>query len=321
MGQTQSNGIIGARRVATGPAATQPRASAALTAAGRALLLGLACGAAAYALARSAQASATTGHGPDALVAGGVLAIGALAAAWLALGCAALLLRALLAPVCRMPAALDRVVTRATPRLLRRVVTAGVGAGIAAGALGLPAIAVEAPPPLGWQVTDGHLGSAAPSPTTPRAAEPTALPPSTATVPAPGPAPDAVLPAATSAQEAVATATTPQPATTTTADATTTTAAPDATPAIASPPAASAPADAAGPAAPAPAGAPRATVVVRAGDCLWSIAAAHLPTDASDADIAAAWPAWYAANAATIGPDPDLLVPGQVLAVPQAGAR
>jgi hypothetical protein len=304
MGQTRSNGIIGARSVATGPAAAQPRASAALTAAGRALLLGLACAAAAYALARSAQASAT-GHGPDALVAGGVLAIGALAAAWLALGCAALLLRALLAPVCRLPAALDRVVTRATPRLLRRVVTAGVGAGIAAGSLGLPAIAVEAPPPLGWQVTDGHPGMAAPA---------------------------AVLPAATSAQEAVTTATTPQPATatglpnpqltTTTADATTTTTAPDATPAIASPPAAPAPADAAaGPAAPAAADAPRATVVVRAGDCLWSIAAAHLPADASDADIAAAWPAWYAANAATIGPDPDRLVPGQVLAVPPAGAR
>lgn len=58
------------------------------------------------------------------------------------------------------------------------------------------------------------------------------------------------------------------------------------------------------------------TVVVRAGDTLWSLTARHLGQDASDAEIAAAWPRWYEANAAVIGPDPDLLHPGQVLVVP-----
>jgi hypothetical protein len=59
-----------------------------------------------------------------------------------------------------------------------------------------------------------------------------------------------------------------------------------------------------------------ATVVVRRGDSLWRIAARHLPPGAGDEAIAAAWPAWYAANRATIGDDPGLLLPGQVLAVP-----
>lgn len=57
-------------------------------------------------------------------------------------------------------------------------------------------------------------------------------------------------------------------------------------------------------------------VVVRRGDTLWSIAARQLGDDASDAEIAAAWPHWYAANRAVVGDDPDLLHPGQVLTVP-----
>lgn len=64
-----------------------------------------------------------------------------------------------------------------------------------------------------------------------------------------------------------------------------------------------------------------ATVVVHRGDTLWDIAARHLPAGAGDAQVAAAWPAWYAANAATIGPDPDRILPGQVLVVPVAVAR
>lgn len=69
------------------------------------------------------------------------------------------------------------------------------------------------------------------------------------------------------------------------------------------------------------AGGQAATVVVLRGDTLWGIAARHLPADASAADVAAAWPAWYAANAATIGPDPGLILPGQVLVVPAAVTR
>jgi nucleoid-associated protein YgaU len=60
-------------------------------------------------------------------------------------------------------------------------------------------------------------------------------------------------------------------------------------------------------------------VVVR-GDCLWHIAAARLteghgrtPTDAA---VAAEVHAWWTANADVIGPDPDVLLPGQVLRPP-----
>jgi resuscitation-promoting factor RpfA len=59
-------------------------------------------------------------------------------------------------------------------------------------------------------------------------------------------------------------------------------------------------------------------VVVRPGDSLWRIAAAHRPPGAGAADVAAAWPAWYAANRATIGADPNLIRPGQVLVAPAA---
>jgi hypothetical protein len=71
----------------------------------------------------------------------------------------------------------------------------------------------------------------------------------------------------------------------------------------------------------APASAGRRTVVVRAGDSLWRIAARHLPAGADDAAIAAAWPAWYHANRMTIGDDPGLLLPGQVLVLPDGVAR
>ncbi|MFE4197806.1 LysM peptidoglycan-binding domain-containing protein [Paenarthrobacter sp. NPDC056912] len=57
--------------------------------------------------------------------------------------------------------------------------------------------------------------------------------------------------------------------------------------------------------------------VVRAGDSLWSIAAARLGPFATDVEIAVAWPKWYAINRTTIGPDPAVLLPGQVLRPPQ----
>lgn len=61
-----------------------------------------------------------------------------------------------------------------------------------------------------------------------------------------------------------------------------------------------------------------ARVVVLRGDSLWSIAADHLGAGASDAEVAAAWPAWFAANRQTIGDDPDRLLPGQLLRIPDA---
>jgi nucleoid-associated protein YgaU len=72
---------------------------------------------------------------------------------------------------------------------------------------------------------------------------------------------------------------------------------------------------AAGPDRPAPTGV-GASVVVRRGDSLWRLAADRLPADATDADVAAAWPAWWSANRAVLGDDPDLLHPGQRLVVP-----
>jgi hypothetical protein len=56
-------------------------------------------------------------------------------------------------------------------------------------------------------------------------------------------------------------------------------------------------------------------VVVRRGDCLWTIAARQLGPAATDARTAAEWPRWYAANRAVLGP-PDLLAPGQRLHPP-----
>ncbi len=60
------------------------------------------------------------------------------------------------------------------------------------------------------------------------------------------------------------------------------------------------------------------TVTVTPGDTLWDIAADHLPDRSSAADIASSCARWYAANRHVIGPDPDLIVPGQVLAPPTA---
>lgn len=59
-----------------------------------------------------------------------------------------------------------------------------------------------------------------------------------------------------------------------------------------------------------------ADVIVRPGDSLWRVAAAHLASGATEARVAAAWPRWYAANRAEIGPNPDHLTPGQVLHAP-----
>lgn len=58
------------------------------------------------------------------------------------------------------------------------------------------------------------------------------------------------------------------------------------------------------------------TVLVRPDDSLWLIAGRRLGPAADPARIAADWPAWYRANAALIGPDPDLIHPGQHLRVP-----
>ena len=64
---------------------------------------------------------------------------------------------------------------------------------------------------------------------------------------------------------------------------------------------------------------PDEVVTVRRGDSLWSLVARHLGPRASDRQIAMAWPEWYAANVDVIGPDPDLIRPGQQLRIPTHG--
>jgi hypothetical protein len=67
--------------------------------------------------------------------------------------------------------------------------------------------------------------------------------------------------------------------------------------------------------------APNAIVTVRPGDSLWTIAAAHLAPTATDAEIAAAWPRWYAVNSTLIGGNPDQIRPGWQLTIPtESGA-
>ncbi len=55
------------------------------------------------------------------------------------------------------------------------------------------------------------------------------------------------------------------------------------------------------------------------GDTLWGIARNALDrrgAQATGAEIVTLWKAIYRANIAVIGPDPDLILPGQVLAIP-----
>ena len=70
-----------------------------------------------------------------------------------------------------------------------------------------------------------------------------------------------------------------------------------------------------------PSTAPGAHVVVR-GDCLWSIAEDRLLQDlgrpATAGEVAVAVHAWWVANRTVIGPDPDRLLPGQVLLPPDS---
>jgi nucleoid-associated protein YgaU len=64
-----------------------------------------------------------------------------------------------------------------------------------------------------------------------------------------------------------------------------------------------------------------ASVVVHRGDTLWDIAADHLRPGANNTQVAAEWPRWHAANRSTIGPDPDLILPGQHLRIPDQQSR
>ena len=66
----------------------------------------------------------------------------------------------------------------------------------------------------------------------------------------------------------------------------------------------------------APTPAAPAQVVVAPGDTLWSLAARALGPAATDRAVAAAWPAWWAANRDVLGDDPHVLRPGLRLTPP-----
>ena len=230
--------------------------------------------------------------GPTALTRALVLlacGAGALGAAWHALsGALAVIALAGPAPSAR-GAGIRRAALRALHRwgapIMRRTTAGALVAAVAAGA---PAMAAQAPgasDDLGWAPTASASAPAEPAPAPGPDASPGAEPA------APPPDPAAGAPSGeTSAAEAPA----------------------------GDPPAAEAPS------------APATTHRVSAGESLWSITqelldagAAGAPTDPSSggpsaqARVARAWPILYAANAESIGADPDLILPGTVLSVPE----
>ncbi|MBU4215674.1 MAG: LysM peptidoglycan-binding domain-containing protein [Actinobacteria bacterium] len=235
--------------------------------------------------------------GVDVLVELGVVAIGAVLAGWLGLS-AAIAAGCLVARAGgHVWRAGERLVTRHGPAVVRRTLTvtvaAGFGLGSALGAHAAPATAastaaavvVADPGDLGWPITD-------PTPNPSGWTVPTATPTG---VPVGEPAAPPMTPAR------VTTAATPGLPATSEVHA----------------PAVGAPAE---PAPPQSARGAATQVVVQPGDTLWDIARRSLPPGAGQAQIAAAWPAWYEANRQTIGADPDLIHPGQVLLAPAEGA-
>ena len=230
--------------------------------------------------------------GPTALTRALVLmacGAGALGAAWHALsGALAVIALAGPAPSAR-GAGIRRAALRALHRwgapIMRRTTAGALVAAVAAGA---PAMAAQAPgasDDLGWAPTASAPAPAGSAPSPGPDASPGAEPA------APRPDPAAGAPSGeTSAAEAPA----------------------------GDPPAAEAPS------------APATTHRVSDGESLWSITeelldagAAGAPTDPSSggpsaqARIARAWPILYAANAESIGADPDLILPGTALNVPE----
>ncbi len=59
------------------------------------------------------------------------------------------------------------------------------------------------------------------------------------------------------------------------------------------------------------------SVVVRSGDSLWRLAEHEVRTRATDRQVSEGWHAIYRRNRGVIGPDPDLIHPGQVLKIPK----
>lgn len=292
------------------PVATPPSSTSIARTVLVGLLSGLGTGTSTVALARlSAQqwrlATCPGPLDPSELLIGVVLIAATLVAGWLGLG-------ALAAVMAALPGALGRlagwVADRATPKALRAGVAVLLGAAVTAG-VSAPAWADPTPgvprPPVatatGTQATSpAPTGSGAADTPSPANApidartDESSVAPSARSI---GIAPDPhFMPGGTPLQP---------PATPSAADA------PD-LPRADVPPVSPQSAQTAQRATPA------ATVTVRRGDTLWSIAARRLGPGATPAQISAEWHRWYAANRATIGPDPDRIRARTTLVVPAA---
>ncbi|PFG40644.1 LysM domain-containing protein [Georgenia soli] len=283
---------------------------------------------------------------------------GCAAAAWYFATCTAVVAALLARTVGAGTAGLERAVRRWGFPLLRRTLLSTMAAGaslsLSVGAAGAAQSAHEAPLPqdLGW-------GASTPSTPPPVGAQLGAAIRTTADGPAGGetsPSPASTSPpttappplAATTEEPAARTSATAEPSARSGRDSPSAHAAPRGTsapttaerattPALAPPAAGQAPSDpsaggpsegspstgspsAGSPSAGSASGGQRSTYLVQPGDSLWSIAEAHLGPAPADADVALAWPRWYAANRSDVGPDPHLIHPGQLLHVPDEEA-
>ncbi|WP_162799426.1 LysM peptidoglycan-binding domain-containing protein [Nocardioides sp. 616] len=70
---------------------------------------------------------------------------------------------------------------------------------------------------------------------------------------------------------------------------------------------------------PPPTDGPGEVRVVRQGDTLWALASERLPGSATPEQVDRAWRAIHRRNREVVGPDPDLIVPGQSLVLPAVG--
>lgn len=118
----------------------------------RALAAATAAGASAIGLGRLAVRTAADLPAPDALVATVALALGALAAAVLTAGCAMLAATSCATALGRRWTRTEAFATRLVPRVLRRALAVGLGAGLTLG-LGTTAVADEID--VGWAITSG----------------------------------------------------------------------------------------------------------------------------------------------------------------------
>lgn len=211
-----------------------------------------------------------------------------LVALWLALGLLASLSAALLG---RENGLLDTCARRITPALMRKLVSASVGASIALA----PAVAAAAP---------GYTTLGQPTAASSVIGAGTGSPPSTAVT---GRLTD--LPSPSWPLDAAAASSDPSPPDGSRGP---TSSGTNPTP----PPVVAAPVLPLDPERDTPTD---GSVVVKPGDSLWLLTAQRLGPSATEEQIAVGWPYWYRANRRVIGRDPNLLRPGEQLTAPFGG--